>query len=163
MKVLLVLVFAGLTSSFSPHPLHLTVSEAHYRKDKKTIEVSVKLFFDDFERALSSKEENAIYLCPDSANKHYYTVDQYFKENYSLKINNQLEEFELLGYECEKELVYVYLEFIDIKKVNSVSIDNKLLFDIFLDQTNLMHFHAYGESNTLLTQPKSPRNSIELK
>ncbi|MDA9968293.1 hypothetical protein N9E62_03910, partial [Salibacteraceae bacterium] len=62
---------------------------------------------------------------------------------------------------CEDELVFVYLEYTNISKIKSVKIRNTLLFESFLDQTNLVHFHMNDLSKTLLTHPKSPATSIE--
>lgn len=153
---LLILLF-----SFNPHPLHLTVAEAHWKKESKSIEVAVKLFYDDFENALKQTQQQVFYLCPDSANEHIDFIDIYFRKEFQLTINEKIADFELIGYECEDELVFVYLEYTNISKIKSVKIRNTLLFESFLDQTNLVHFHMNDLSKTLLTQPKSLSTSIE--
>lgn len=146
--------------AFKPHPLHLTVAEAHWKKESKSIEVSIKLFYDDFEKALKQINQQPIYLCPDSIADASDFIETYFRNEFKISINEKAASFKMVGYECENELVYVYLEYLNVPKVKSVQINNTLLFESFLDQSNLVHFHINGNSKTLLTQPKKPTSDL---
>ncbi len=159
MGFLMVIAFWFSLLAFMPHPLHLSVAEAHHNKEEKSLQVSVKLFFDDFESALTHKTGQSVFLCPDSSNSNYELVHEYFSERFNLSVNDKLINFDLLGYECENELVFVYLEYRNVAKIKTLSIQNELLFERFLDQTNLLHLYIEEERNTLLTKPKSIKAS----
>jgi len=163
MKLFGLLSILSVCFAFSPHPLHLTVAEAHWKKETKSLEISVKLFYDDFENALEEKNKNPVYLCPDSLNNQRDYIESYFRNEFQLTINEKIAGFEIVGYECESELVYVYLEYRNISKIKSIEINNTLLFESFLDQTNLMHLHINDISKTLLTQPSSPSAEVEFQ
>lgn len=151
-----------ISTSFAPHPLHLTVSEAHWKKASKSLEISVKLFYDDFEKSLTKQNNKPIYLCPDSNLSNAYEIEYYFNNHYVLTINGTERQPEFIGYECENELVYVYLEYKQIGKIKTLKLRNELLFDQFIDQTNLFHLHVPSGSKTLLNQIKMPISQIEI-
>ncbi len=161
-KLFLLGIILGLNTSFAPHPLHSSIAEAHWKKDRKVIEVSVELFFNDFETSLTQHHGRAIHLCPDNIGKHSKAIEAYFQEYFKLSVNERKRQFKLVGYECERDLAYVYLEYIGIKKLKKVTIENRLLFESFSDQTNTVHLHAKGESNTLLTHLKDPIAHLDL-
>jgi len=150
------------TSFTPPHPVHLTEAEAHWKKKERTLEISVKLFYNDLELSLRQASVEPVYLCPDSANQHLAKVKKYFEQCFKLMVNDEKRQFELLGYECENELVYVYLQYTGIKRIKNISLENTLLFDDFPDQTNLLNLHIKGISNTLLTKPKSTTARLDL-
>lgn len=161
-RFFMLVALVALHTSFAPHPVHVSEAEAHWKKSKKTLEISVKLFYNDLEQSLSQQEGQPIYLCPDSANNHHAVVKQYFENCFKLTVNDVKKQFKLVGYECENELVYVYLEYTGIKKIRSISLENTLLFDNLPDQTNLLHLHTKGVSNTLLTTAKTPLADLDL-
>ncbi len=162
LKLILLCALFGLLFSFAPHPLHLSVAEANWKKENKSLEVSLKLFFDDFEKALSAENNRPIFLCPDSTTEHQNIINNYFNKNLQLTVNQKTKHYNIIGYECENELVYVYLEYQDIGKIKSIILRNTLLFDTYLDQTNLFNLHVDGTDKTLLNQPKSPVVELEL-
>lgn len=161
MKLFGLLSILAICVAFVPHPLHLTVAEAHWKKESKSLEVSVKLFYDDFENALEEKNQKPIYLCPDSLSNQRDYIESYFRNEFQLTINEKIAGFEMVGYECENELLYVYLEYRNISKIKSIEINNTLLFESFLDQTNLVHLHINDISKTLLTEPKIPQAKVK--
>ena len=163
LRFIILMALVALHTSFtSPHPVHLTEAEAHWKKKERTLEISVKLFYNDLELSLMQPGGGPVYLCPDSANQHLDIVKQYFEQRFKLTVNDDKKQFELLGYECEDESVYVYLQYSGIKKIKNISLENTLLFDNFSDQTNLLHLHTNGISNTLLTKPKSSIARVDL-
>jgi len=163
MKLFGLMSILAICFAFVPHPLHLTVAEAHWKKESKSLEVSVKLFYDDFENALEEENQKPMYLCPDSLNTQREFIESYFRKEFKLNINEKLADFKMVGYECEDELVYVYLEYNNISKIKSLEINNTLLFESFLDQTNLLHLHINEISKTLLTEPKTPSSQVKFQ
>ena len=130
-----------------PHPFHVGVIEINHNAREATLEVQCKLFTDDFEAALSKVYKRKADLIAPAFHASMDTlVQHYLKTHLSIQINGKFVLANYLGFEHEREAVYVYLE---IEKVPSLiekaTIETTLLHDLYDDQVNLIHFSA---SNT---------------
>jgi hypothetical protein len=62
----------------------------------------------------------------------------------------------VLGYEIEKDAVFVYLELKSADEPGKFEIDTDLLYDLDKSQVNLVHFIKNGERQTQrLTYPNT--------
>jgi len=126
------------------HPFHVGVIEVNHNITEATLEVQCKLFTDDFEDALSKVYKRKADLIAPSLHASMDTlVNQYLKTHLSIQVNGKLMSVNYLGFEQEREAVYVYLE---IEKaptlIERATVNTNLLFDLYDDQVNLIHFSS---------------------
>jgi hypothetical protein len=140
------LLTIGLTSFRPvPHPFHVTVVEIEHNAADKTLEISCKVFTDDFETILAKNYNIKVDLI-NSPNKAAMdtVVKKYILSHLSIKVNGRPAVLEYVGFENEKEAAYGYFEIDNIPAVTKVEIVNSLLYDKFDDQMGIMHVKVNG-------------------
>jgi hypothetical protein len=70
-------------------------------------------------------------------------VRKYVLSHLQVKVNGKLLSPAYLGFEQEKEAVYVYVEYLKIPAtILEVDFFNNLLYDYYTDQINILHFKS---------------------
>jgi hypothetical protein len=169
----LVIPFAGLVlgndkAPVAPgksqiHPFHVSVVEVNHNATDKTLEISCKIFTDDFEKVLAQnypqdaahKTKVDLINPPDKAAMDTL-VKKYITSHLSLSADGKPVKFSYIGFEKENEAVYSYLQVDGIAFVKKIDITNKLMHDLFTDQVNLMHVIVGGNrKSTKLDYPET--------
>jgi hypothetical protein len=130
----------------SDHPLYITVTEINYNAEDKNLEISCKIFTDDFENALTGIHHSKIDLSAPKdkavADKHVY---DYIKSNLQIKLDGKPVNLEFVGFEKETDAVWSYLQVSNTTKApKTVDIYNTLLYDAYDKEINLMHVSVGG-------------------
>lgn len=138
-KFLILLVAISLMSFSIAHKYYVSVTDIEYVKELESVQISSRVFIDDFEKMLRERYDENITLDIGKDESHIDVyINRYLKNKFKVKINNQEQEFEFLGKEYEDDLVYFYLEITGVSEVNTFEIVNQVLFDVFEDQQNLV-------------------------
>jgi hypothetical protein len=139
------------------HPLHVSVVEVNHNAADKTLEISCKLFTDDFETALATVYKTKTDLInPKDVKAMDKLVSDYINTHLSIKADGKALVLSYLGFERENDVVYGYLEAEKISSVKKIEITNKLMYDMFTDQINMMHVIVGGNRKSYkLDYPKS--------
>ncbi len=132
------------------HPFHVTVTEVNHNATDKTLEISCKIFTDDFEDALSKKFKVKIDLInpKDKAAMDKY-VSAYIHDYLQLKADGKAVTLNYLGYEVENEAVFAYLQVDNISTVKKIEITNSLMYDVFNDQVGINHVTVGGNRKSV--------------
>jgi hypothetical protein len=157
LKVLNSSFIAFLVLAFSAfHPFYLGVT--HFKHNSKTnaLETSVKLFTNDFETALKKLNNNSTVDLINGSNKDELNklINKYLQQHLNIKVNGKAVAFDYIGFEIEKEVTWVYIEYKKIKSIKTFEVENTLLYDSFDKQTNLIRLEtAAGEQNDKISYP----------
>ena len=167
------LLFCYLLFCFMPsgvkdtswHPLHLSSMELNYTTKGGTIEISCRLFTDDLEDALSKQFKVPTDL---SAPAKHKAMDELLKKymamHLKLKANGKPLAFNYLGFEKDREAILVYVESLPVKGLKKLEAYNTLLYDLFDDQTNIMHMLYDGQrKSSKLDFPESNAVILDLR
>jgi hypothetical protein len=142
---LIVLTAITILLGFSAHPFFVSVTEIKYKPEEKLLQISSKLFFDDFEAAVK-KDLNLqgfnIMFPKDSALADTY-IKTYFLKHLTVLENNKPIAFNYLGYEIQKEAAWVYLEAENIEMPSKLSIVNTLVCDYSDKQNNIVQLKGF--------------------
>lgn len=139
----------------SNHPFYISVTEINHNATDKNLEISCKIFTDDFETALSKSSG----VKPDLFNpKDKLAADKqitaYIKKHLVIKLDNKPVILEFVGFERENEAVWCYFQVPNTSPPKKVEINNDLLYDAFDQQINLMHISVGGNrKSTKLNHP----------
>ncbi len=141
--------FLGLIlSSAGPnerHPFHVTVTEINHNAADKTLEISCKIFTDDFEKILAKNYKTKVDLGKEEMKAAMDSlVKKYVLSHLSIKADNKAVNYSYLGFEIESEATYAYIEVGNINSVTTISLVNSILYDQFDDQINIMHITVRG-------------------
>lgn len=139
------------------HPFHVSVTEINHNAPDKTLEISCKLFTDDFEGVLAKNFKTKVDLInPPNKASMDTLVKKYINSHLSIKTNGKPIKFSYLGYEHDKEAVFVYAEVENVPSVSVFQISNSLMYDFFDDQVNIMHVYVGGNrKSTKLNYPET--------
>jgi hypothetical protein len=148
------IIFSIWASVFS-HPLHVTFSELNYNKDSKTIELSIRIFTDDFETTLRSYSSAKVDLTHPSDKKTTEKwMNDYIQKNFVLYIDSKLQTLQFVGYEIKGESVWVYFESVVSAVPKKFNVINQLLYDFSNKQMNLIRVIIENNEKTgKLTHP----------
>ena len=148
----IVLSSAGLPAS---HPFHVSVVEINHNATDKTLEISCKIFTDDFEKVLAQNYKTKVDLTnPPDRKAMDSVVKKYILSHFSVSIDGKQGTLSYLGFEKDAEAVYSYVQVENVPSVKKVEIANKLMQDMFTDQVNIIHVIVKGErKSTKLDYP----------
>jgi hypothetical protein len=155
-KVLLVFLgwmlgWFGTAASLNSHPYYVSVTELHFFEQRA--ELSVKIFTDDFEKALNSLpgggKADLIRRLPST--KIDSLVAIYIRQQVKVALNESPLNFAYVGYEIQEDVTWAHFEARFEVKPKRVRIENTLLFDYFPNQQNIVHLEqgAYKRSRRL--------------
>lgn len=139
------------------HPLHVSVTEINHNAIDKTLEISCKLFTDDFEKVLAQNYKTNIDLInPTDRPAMEKLVNDFIHLHLTIKADGKPVQLSYLGYEKDNDAIYSYFEADSIGTVKKLDITNNILYELFTDQINLMHVTVGGKrKSTKLDYPET--------
>lgn len=138
-----------------PHPLHISTTEINFNDKEKTLEISCRIFTDDFETILSRQFKTKV----DLSNAAMKTamdnlVSKYIQAHLQIKANDKTAAYSYLGFEGESDATYIYLEADNVTAAKKLEVQVSLLQDLYTDQSNIIHVKVGGtRKSTKLDYP----------
>ena len=141
MSIILTTLLAFTTTFL--HPFHVSVCEIEFRKDTKTIQVSQRIFIDDFTAGLKERFDIELVLEDEStASLRDSLIEIYILENILILVDGKEKKRTYVGNEFEEDGIWCYLEYVSVKKIALLEVKNTILFDTYDDQANIIHFNS---------------------
>lgn len=139
------------------HPFYVSVTEIKHNPQSKTVEVSVRVFFDDFEKTLSKQSAGKVnILHPTDRKQLDALISNYFHQHLKISANGKVLPLKYLGYEIEEDAAWCYFESPKVNNISVLKVQNDILFAEHPDQTNMIHAVVQGKrKSTKLDNPKS--------
>jgi hypothetical protein len=139
-KWLVPLLFIG------SHPIHLSTTEINHNAKEKTLEISCRIFTDDFETALTNQFKTKVDLTDEKLQTAMDSlVAKYIRNRVQLWADEKPVHYTYLGFEIDSDAVFVYLEANNIISVKQIRVNNSILHDLYTDQGNILHVKVGGE------------------
>jgi hypothetical protein len=123
------------------HPYYVSVTELEWNASEKEVQVSCKLFTDDFEESLKQAGK-AVDLVKGDRTRNQAGIEGYLRKHFVLKINGKLVPLTLAGYENDQEATWVYLQGPFAAMPSEMDINNSLLYETKKEQVNIVHLKA---------------------
>ena len=143
---LICLLMAGKPA---PHPFHVSVIEINHNAADKTLEISCKIFTDDFEKILAKNYQRKVDLInPSDKAPMDSLVKKYILSHLVISANDK------------PEAAYSYIEVENIPVLNKIGISTNIMYDQFEDQVNIMHVIVNG--NRKSTKLNFPETEAEI-
>lgn len=147
-----------LNAFFFFHPFFVSVTDLKQNTKDKTIEISSKLFIDDFEKALTAAGKAPVDLShPADKEKTDQQIAGYFKQHFQIRINGQMFPVTYIGYEKEGEAAWCYLQVNNAPAaIKQVEIVDNMLYEQFESQIHIFHVTAGStKKSSKITNPES--------
>lgn len=160
-KISILLTLFALVSSFTIHKFYVSVTQIDFVPSKKRIEITSRIFIDDFEKCLKKKYGKDFYLATKKEIIESNTyIQDYLEEKLKFTINSKPCKVIFITKEVEDDVLICYLKVIFTEKITTFEIYNSLLTEMFSEQKNIVHTNinsnkksvllTYSESSTLL-------------
>lgn len=150
----LAFTLTGLTGK-PVHPFHVSVIEINHNAAEKTLEISCKIFTDDFEKVLAKNYKAKVDLInpPDKAAMDTL-IKKYLFSHLTIRANGKPVVFDYLGFENDHEAAFGYIEVQNVPSLSKVDISTHIMYDMFDDQMNIFHVIVNGNrKSTKLNYP----------
>ncbi len=144
------------------HPFFVSVVEVEHNSNAKTLEISCKLFTDDFEKTLRQNNKVAVDLVNvkdrPAMNK---LVTEYVKKHLTISVDGKPFTMNFQGFEKEEEAVYSYWQVDNVPSVKKINITDNLLYDYKPEQTGIVHVVVGGKRKS--TKVVNPEDKVEVQ
>lgn len=130
------------------HPFHVSVSDIKYKEEKKAIQISTRIFLDDLELALRAYTGNETLDITEKERWDFVNenLEKYLLERMKLwDEKGKAYELNYIGAEIEDDVMWCYIEIEKVKRLEQVKIRNSILYEVWGDQENLVHFRAFDD------------------
>jgi hypothetical protein len=128
------------------HPLYISVTEINHNPKDKILEISCKVFTNDFEAVLEKAAGAKVDL---SAVKDKAASDKliagYVVRHLRLKVDGKQVELHFVGSENEEDGTWSYFQVNDVPTVKRIDVVNDLLYEGFSQQINIIHVTVGGQ------------------
>ncbi len=159
-KALVIFLFIVLSGFTSIHKYYVSVTDVEYSGKSKALQITSRLFIDDFEKVLHERYENSIKI--DNQNKADYYIASYYTKKFVVTVNKQPQKLKFIGKEIEDDMVVSYFEIENVPTINTLAITNKLLFDQFEGQQNITHIKINNTKKSFLLIKDKPSGLLNL-
>jgi hypothetical protein len=145
------------------HEFHNSIAELNYNTKNNSFEVSLRVFTDDFETALTQANNlGGFHL--DNTKKHNAIIEKYLHQHFYLKDNkNQKIVGTFIGKEIENEATWLYYEIPLKKSLIGWYIHNSILTELFEDQMNMVNIFFKKQKKTLLFKQNNTYQKLALE
>lgn len=127
------------------HPYYISVVEINHNASDKTLEISCKIFTNDFETTLEKNYKSKVDLSNprDRATADKWVSD-YIKRHLAIKVDGKDVNLSYLGFEKEDEAIFSYFQADNVTGVRRIGVSNSLLHDFSDQQINIVHCSVGG-------------------
>lgn len=136
-------IFIFLVGLFNMmHPVHVSITNVDYLQNENKVELSIKVFKDDFQLLFVHLYQLNIDF--DNIEKNINSqekINTYFSNHLKVNIDNkENKELKYKGVKKNDESIWFLYE-IELSAVpNSIEFTNTILLDLYLDQKNMLIF-----------------------
>ncbi len=146
------------------HKYYVSLTEIEYVKEERSVQIITRIFIDDFENVLRNRFDEGLTLDTEKENiETNYYIEKYLKDKLKITINLKDFSFDFLGKEYEDDMILCYLEIQNIDRISSIKVENKLLYEMFPDQKNMVRFKIHSVNKTILLIKENDKGVLNLE
>ena len=162
MNRLLIIFCFLIFSSLTEHKYYLSTSLFNFTNDN-SLQVTLRIFKDDLSNAISKNYLSESSDDLDLIDKFYFNkLEDYFNLNLNVFTDNKKIKLHLLGLESKNDMYVCFLEIENLESFTKLSLENKILFEIFKDQQNIVQVKKNGQKRSFIGRINNSILSINL-
>ncbi len=124
------------------HDIHLSMMEVEYVAERQALQITESIFLDDLDFTFEDLGFGKQFLCTEMETDTAEAVlHAYMSERLSFSINGEPVLWEFIGKEISPDLasVYVHIYIPNVGTLESLTIENSVLFEKYDDQKTIVH------------------------
>lgn len=158
-SVIAILFF--LCSFNTLHKYYVSITQIEFVKEQQSVQIISRIFIDDFESVLRKRYDKNITL---DRGDDETQIDDYIKKylltKIEISINNQEVIPNFIGKKYDDGIMHCYLEIENIKSISTFQIKNKVLFDMFEDQKNVIRTNINNKNKTVVLTAQNDKGLL---
>ncbi len=128
------------------HPIFVSVTEIEHNAKDKTLEVSCKIFTDDFEKTLRASYKTHVDLLDEKVKPAMSKlVDDYVQKHLKIALDGKPVPLKFLGFEKIDEGIYSYYQAENITIPKKIEVTDNVLLEYNEQQMNIVHIIVDGK------------------
>lgn len=123
------------------HAFHISKTDMTFQPAQKSVQMTMHIFIDDLEKGLEQQGQSKLFVGTEREEKNVNNlILNYLQKNFSVQVNGKKVAYEWVGKEAtkDKQALWIYLEIKNIRDVRNISVENKVLTEVFDDQKNIV-------------------------
>lgn len=151
--------------AFAAHKFYVSVTNVNYSEKNEAIQITTRVFIDDFDRLLMMRYDFDANLATDEENADANVwIEKYLRSKFVVSVNGEQTLYDYIGKKYDGDVVVCYLEVPNVKKeeLKSIAIENEVLTDLFDEQQNVVHINAKGERKSFVLVKSRPKGMLKL-
>jgi hypothetical protein len=143
-----IILLIVLSLPTTAHEFHTSLVQMDYNAKTKSFEISLRVFSDDMEKAISlSNALNGFRI--DKHAEADQLLEKYLHQMFILKQKGKTLDYKYLGKQIENDVTWIYIE-VPAANCHSIGVECKLLTDVFKDQANIVNWQCNGDKKSFL-------------
>ncbi|MGE0886327.1 MAG: DUF6702 family protein [Blastocatellales bacterium] len=146
------------------HKIHVSVAQIEFDQKSQSVEVVIRVYADDLENALSQHAKRQIKIDPATANKDKRineAVIAYLRDNFELKSKaGRPVKLAFTGMEWQVDMFWLYVEGKMLTGLDGSQLRNRIFFELFDDQVNIVNTKIQNRQIGLMFEPKDGFKTI---
>jgi len=163
-RLLILFLILPLLAFTEAHKFYVSVTQIEYVAENQEVQIITRVFIDDFEKLIRQRYDESITLAEKEESKlvdRYMT--KYLKEKLEITINGEVKQLMFLGKEYEDDMVLCYLEIPNIPSISSLKVSNKVLFDVYEEQQNIIRTKINSKQKSFILIPGNDKGLLNFK
>jgi hypothetical protein len=140
--------------AYFSHPLYVSITQISYNTQSKNVEIAIKVFADDLEKAVSAANNNkALHLnTKQELTNTDVLIQNYLLKSFKLKLNGKAVNLKWIGKEYETDdATWCYFEVPSRQTIKTIAVQNTIFTEIYSKQNNIVQVKtAKGKKSLLL-------------
>lgn len=165
LKKSLLLLLLPLFAFTVAHKFYLSVTNVGYSEKDQAVQITSRIFIDDFEAALLARYDFKGNLATEKevALADEY-IEKYIRAKFAFYIDGKAAEFDFIGKRYEDDLMICYIEIPNLKLSDhkSIAIQNEILTDMYDEQQNVVHFKINGRKKSFVLIKENNKGMLNL-
>ncbi|MDL5510731.1 hypothetical protein QSE00_02810 [Arenibacter sp. M-2] len=164
-KTFLILLIPLLAFTVA-HKFYISVTSVEYSDKDRALQITTRVFIDDFEKVLQERYGIQGNLATkDESPQVNEFIGKYLKAKFSLEVNGQNVTYDVLGKKYDNDIMILYLEVpkIDFNSISTISVQNEVLMDMFMEQKNVVHFKLGNQKKSFVLIRENNKGMLNLK
>lgn len=121
------------------HPYYVSTLEIDYRPDRAALQITMRVFTDDWQLMLNTHYDKTLRLDPDSDEEQMEIHStEYLQQHLELKLNGKDVTLSVLGREYQDDQLVLYLEVAGVAELQTLAVSNRILFAELEGQQNIV-------------------------
>jgi hypothetical protein len=141
------------------HPYYVSTLEIDYRPDRSALQITLRVFIDDWQLMLNTHYDKNLRLDPDTDKEQVviHSTD-YLQQHLELNLNNTDVRPIVLGREYQNDQLVLYLEVTGVAELQTLTVSNRILFAELEGQQNIVRIKTPTKRKSYLQSQGKARD-----